>query len=199
MIDLRVVSIVEGHGEVSALPLLLRRIWGLIGGGGLDILRPIRSKRNLLVSATGRELDRAVQLAAHKLTAANPPAAKELILILVDADRDLPCLLGPQLTASAQKARGDKDSVCVVANVEYETWFAAAADSLKAYLNLKRDKVMPLDPERSRQGKGWVKARFSGYSETVDQAKFTALMDLDLCRRRSPSFDKLWREIEKRK
>ena len=42
----------------------------------------------------------------------------------------------------------------------------------------------------------WVADRFKGhYSETVDQPALTAKMDLDLCRERSPSFDKLCREL----
>jgi hypothetical protein len=103
------------------------------------------------------------------------------------------------LTSAANAARRDKDSVCVVANVEYETWFVAAAESLTRYLNLAGDKMLPSDPERLRLGKGWIKARLPAYSETVDQPKFSAVMDLRLCRRHSPSFDKLCRELEKRR
>jgi predicted ATPase len=42
-----------------------------------------------------------------------------------------------------------------------------------------------------------IKSRVK-YSETIDQPAMTADMDLSLCRRRSPSFDKLCRELEKR-
>ena len=35
------------------------------------------------------------------------------------------------------------------------------------------------------------------YSESIDQAKLTAHMDLSLCRTRAPSFDKLCRELER--
>jgi hypothetical protein len=192
VIELRIAPIVEGHGEAAAFPVVLRSIWmTMLAGTGLDVLRPIRTKRNVLVSAGKRELERAVLLAASKLAAAQPPATKELILILVDADKDAPCVLGPALTAAAKAARGDKDSACVVANVEYETWFVAAAESLRSYLDLSWDKVLPSDPERLRLGKGWIKARLPAYSETVDQPKLSAAMDLALCRRNSPSFHKL--------
>ncbi|HUE73910.1 MAG TPA: DUF4276 family protein [Pirellulaceae bacterium] len=198
MIELRVAPIVEGHGEVSAFPILLRNIWHLLLGGiAIEVLRPIRNKRNLLAAKDKRELGRAVTLAAMKLAAAKPAAAKELILILVDADRDLPCVLGPEITAAAAAVRRDKGTVCIVANVEYETWFVAAADSLRKYLDLTSDPQLPSDPERLRLGKGWIKARMPTYSETVDQPKLSAVMDLQLCRRQSTSFDKLCRELER--
>jgi hypothetical protein len=89
---------------------------------------------------------------------------------------------------------------CVLANVEYETWFAAAAESLTKYLDLPAGFTASESPEDARHGKAWVKHYFRGtkYSETQDQPGMTAAMDLALCRRRSPSFDKLCRELEQR-
>jgi hypothetical protein len=48
--------------------------------------------------------------------------------------------------------------------------------------------------------KAWIEQRFKGtrYSETQDQPAMTLVMDLNLCRTRSPSFDKLCRELERR-
>ncbi len=79
------------------------------------------------------------------------------------------------------------------------TWFAAACTSLEEYLDLSRGSL-PQEPERERLGKAWIQKRFRGtsYSETIDQPKLTSRMDLAACRRRSPSFDKLCRELEKR-
>jgi hypothetical protein len=89
---------------------------------------------------------------------------------------------------------------CVLAIVEYETWFVAAADSLRDFLDIPHTDTVPEAPEPRRSGKSWIERRFRGtkYSETVDQPKMTAAMDLPLCRQRSPSFDKLCRELEKR-
>ena len=202
MSRLVVAPIVEGHGEVAALRVLLSRIWQeLLGGEYLEVLRPIREKRSRLATDQGRSLSKAVELAANKLTAsasaANDPT---LILILLDADDDLPCILGPRLLAIAQSARADYDIACVVANVEYETWFVAAADSLPEAIDLREGERPPNNPEALRYGKGWVKQRFLGgyYSETVDQPKLTARFDLATCRSRSPSFDKLCRDLEAR-
>jgi hypothetical protein len=93
------------------------------------------------------------------------------------------------------------DVACVFANLEYETWFVAAAESLPGFLDLQGEQV-PDDPEKQGCDKGWVQRHYKGpgrsYSEPVDQPAMTHTMDLTLCRKRSPSFDKLCRELEKR-
>lgn len=199
MSRLRVVPIVEGHGEYECVRKLLERVWcELLGQDYVEVLRPIREKRGRLVKP--EQLAKAVALAAAKL-GNSPSADPAMILLLVDADEDAPCLLGPRLLADARQARSDLEIACVVANVEYETWFVAAAESLAEYLALPG--AAPADPERQRLGKGWVERHFQGdgarYSETQDQPAMTARMDLALCRQRSPSFDKLCREFEKRR
>jgi len=90
--------------------------------------------------------------------------------------------------------------VCVLANPEYETWFVAAAESLEDFLDLGGGETLSEDPEKDGLKKAWIESRFRGlrYSETVDQPRMTAAMDLALCRSRSPSFDKLCRELSKR-
>jgi hypothetical protein len=192
------LPIVEGHGEDSSIRILLQRIWReILGGESLEVLKPIRGKRHRLVKPS--ELGRALNLAVPKLRAASSQSPA-MILVLLDADSDLPCVLGPSLLALAKEVRGDADVSCVIANLEYETWFVAAAESLSAFLDLSRDSPIPSDPERDRQGKGWIQRKFRGtkYSETIDQPAMTRAMDLALCRRRSPSFDKLCRELERR-
>ena len=100
--------------------------------------------------------------------------------------------------ALARQIRADADVSCVIANIEYETWFVAAAESLDEFLSLEDGSAIPVDPEHARHGKGWIQKRFRGpgYSETADQPRMTQAMDLALCRQRSPSFDKLCRELK---
>jgi Domain of unknown function (DUF4276) len=195
---LRVLPIVEGHGEDSSIRILLQRIWSeLLGGESLEVLKPIRGSRHKLVKAS--ELGRALNLAVPKLraTSSQSPA---MVLVLLDADDDLPCVLGPSLLSLARQARADADVSCVIANLEYETWFVAAAESLSEFLDLSARPLIPADPEKARQGKGWIQKNFRGpkYSETIDQPAMTRAMDLRLCRQRSLSFDKLCRELERR-
>jgi len=195
---LRVVPIVEGHGEYHAVRKLLERIWyELLGGEYIDVLRPIREKRQRLVTDKDRALSRAVKLAARQLSDPSLPVEPGLILILIDTDRDLPCQLGSKLLEMTRNMRADMDIACVTATVEYETWFVAAAKSLSEFLDVTTSEI-PTDPEKQRCGKNWIQKRFRGfkYSETVDQPKLTARMDLAVCRSRSPSFDKLCRDLE---
>lgn len=138
-------------------------------------------------------------MAALKL-AGLPSDVPSLVPILIDADEDLPCKLGPRLLREAQESHGHLDISCVIANVEYETWFVATAHSLGRFLDLSQGSDVPADPEQSRSAKAWIESRYRGVksSEAVDQAPMTHAMDLAECRKRSRSFDKLCRELSAR-
>jgi hypothetical protein len=204
--SLRIAPIVEGHGEVASVPILLRRIGNeLLGGTYIAVLPPVRVTRTRIVRRAGsareapvvepRELARAVELAGRKIAAHGDPPAPALVLILLDADEDCPARLAP----SMRQVLPQPNIACVLAKVEYETWFVAAAESLTEFLDLGQTPV-PIDPEERRLGKPWIQQRFRGprYSPTIDQPRMTNAMDLRQCRERSPSFDKLCRELEGR-
>ena len=59
--------------------------------------------------------------------------------------------------------------------------------------------MIPKKPEKTKSKKKWIQDRFKDppYRETVDQPKMTSSMDLSKCQERSPSFDKLCRELAK--
>jgi hypothetical protein len=195
MRSLNVVPIVEGHGENSAVRLLITNLWLFLGGEHCNVLTPIRPSRGKLLKADDPDLGKAINTALIKLATVNGG----LVLLLIDAEDDCETRgpLGPILLERARQIRADADIACVIANVMYETWFVASAESLDKYLALA-DAVIPTDPEQARAGKGWIKKNIQGerYSETVDQPKLTASMDFKLCRKRSKSFDKLCRELE---
>ena len=120
---------------------------------------------------------------------------------MLDADGGCAATLGPQLKERASEIAFHLRIACVIAVDEYETWFVAAAESLTDYLDVNPGEV-PSEPETRWAKKKWIEDRFrSGkYKETVDQPKFSAVMDLNLCRYgpcKAPSFDKLCREIER--
>jgi hypothetical protein len=189
--------IVEGHGEQqSAARTILSRIWTEIAGADyLHVLPPIRRPRQKLARA--EEFLKAIDLAALKLGEVENYEQK-FIVVLFDADDDPACILGPQLQAIAHRERPHLDIAVTLAVTEFETWFVAAAESLSDYFDLAAADVSP-SPESARQGKGTVLKFTRGrYGETVDQPRFSAKMDLTLCRARSSSFDKLCRELEKR-
>ena len=195
---LRIAPIVEGHGEEASLRLLLQRVGRELFHAHIDVVQPIRGKRMRLVQLG--DLERSIQHAIRKLRdlESDDPA---VVLVLLDADDDLPCELGPTILGMARLARRDVDVFCVIANVEYETWLIAGADSLVEDLDLSRDRELPPSPEAQRLGKAWIQRRFRkrrSYSPTTDQPAMTSRMDLERARERSPSFAKLCRELEKR-
>jgi hypothetical protein len=197
MSRLVVAAVVEGHGEEkSAIRTVVTRVWTeVLKGEYVQVLRPIRQHRSKLVQREG--LLKAVDLASLKLREVSPDD-RSLILVLFDADEDLPCQLAPKLAALLQEERPHLDVAIVLANPEFETWFVAAADSLTEFFDFSS--LPPAaDPETARQQKGTVSRWMHGrYAETIDQVRLTAAMDLNLCRSRSKSFDKLCRELGKR-
>ena len=188
-----VIPIVEGHGEQKSIRILLQRIGlELLDAVHVEVLRPIRIPRSKLVQEL--ELQRAVELAARKATEQGHTDA--LILIMIDADKDVACVLGPKILTWAKNCRGDFEIACELVVVEYETWFAGGAESLADYIEL--DGPPPETPEENRHGKAWIRQRYRGpaYSETIDQPAMTNALDLALVKDRCPSFDRLCRIIE---
>ncbi|MBU4273663.1 MAG: DUF4276 family protein [Planctomycetes bacterium] len=186
---LNLCCIVEGHGEKSAVPILMRRILqSLCADLQLNLPGPIRVSRYKIVKPN--ELERAVELAARLLA---PPRA---ILILMDADDDPPCILGPDLLRRAKQTRPDVPVGVVLANREFETWFLAAIESLGGRRGIPRD-VSPLDDVESIHAKRRLEKIMPVYSPVLDQPALTAQFNMNLARSRSDSFDKCWREIER--
>ena len=79
---------------------------------------------------------------------------------------------------------------------EFESWFVAAARSLRGPHGFPPDLEAQPEPEAIRGAKEWLDARrrSGGYSPTIDQPPLTAGFDLALARS-APSFDKCVREI----
>ena len=192
MSPVRIIPIVEGHGECDAVPVLIRRIALDIDPGLVpDVLKPLRVPAAKLQKPD--ELDRTIQLAALKLRGSGG------ILILIDCDDDCPAETGQALLERARCIRRDIPISVVLAKREYEAWFIAAADSLKSKRSLPDTLSSPDDPESIRGAKEWLSRHMPTgvrYSETTDQAALTAVFDMQVARR-VDSFDKCYREIFK--
>ena len=185
-----IASIVEGDGEVRALPRLLHRIAAEQGVPLLTPKPPMRIPRSRLAAPQG--IERAVAAKASEVTDAGG------ILVLLDADDDCPARLGPQLLERARATRSDKRVAIVLANREFEAWFLAAMPSLAGQCGFAEDLPSLDDPETPRDCKGRLtKARGQGhpYKETVDQAALVAVFDMKMARENSPSFDKFYRDV----
>ncbi len=188
--DLCLGCIVEGQGESSALPILLRRI-----GAEVDVSIRIqtiiaRHSRHLLIRAG--ELERAIQAISYRL----PP--KSGILVLLDADDDLSCELGPALLRRARDVRPDVRTRVVLATKEYEAWFLAAAASLAGKCGLQPNLAPPQEPESIRDAKHWLTREMQAgqiYSPTRHQPALTAQFDFNAARS-AKSFDKFYRDVQ---
>ncbi len=201
---LRVAVIVEGHGEDGAIRTLLERIWyTLLGGDYIDVI-PWRGKQGQLLLPNGEGLRPVVEAAAIALHATERIDFRRLLLIMIDTEgrsENCPRTKAQELVAWAREERSDDDTeiACVLPNVMFETWFAAAAQSLRGKNNLPNDLPKPNDPEGDGLGKGWVKKHLPRkYKETVDQPRFVGHMSLTECMDSSRSFRKLVKELEQR-
>ncbi|MEY4511681.1 MAG: hypothetical protein RLZZ450_3803 [Pseudomonadota bacterium] len=187
---IKIGSIVEGEGEVAAVPVLLRRLAAL-QSVEIEVARPFRIPRGKLVQE--RELGRVVEAVARTIGPGGP------ILVLLDADDDCVAQTGPALKRTAQLARPDREIAVVMPNREFEAWFLASIESLRGKRRVRHDATWVGDPESARHAKAQLQLRIDGprYSPTVDQAGLVAHMDLAMARSRSPSFDKLCRDVER--
>ena len=138
----KIVTIVEGHGEVDAVPVLLRRIVEAVApNANVEVAPPIRVDRYKVVKPT--ELERAIELAAR---IANGDG---YVLVLLDAEDDCPADLGPDLLRRASETRPDRAIRVVLAKREYEAWFVAAVTSIAGLAGIGEDALPPEDAEGS--------------------------------------------------
>ncbi len=183
----RVVTIVEGHGEVAAFPVLLRRLceWRT-PNVQMHVPNPIRVRRD-------RFLNREGEFKRHLLLAAQKCGDDGWVLVLLDADDDCPAELGEEILRRAQRYVSHRRVSVVLANREYESWFIAAAESLQGCRGFVFGPSDAIDAERPRDAKGWMRQRMvsGSYGETTDQPAFSARMDLQQAFSGSRSFRKL--------
>jgi len=187
-----IACIVEGDGEVEAVPLLLRRLGQQMDPPVfVEAPRPIRSGRYKIIKHG--ELERAVRLAAKRAGKCGP------ILVLLDSEDDCPGELGPRLFKRAISERRDIPLSVALAKKEYEGWFLAAARSLRGQRSLSDALEPPLDPEAVRGAKEWLNRNMSvdgPYREVLHQPALTAIFDLEQAAT-APSFRRFVREVHR--
>lgn len=182
-----VVTIVEGAGEVAAIPVLLRRVAASqTPNAQISIATPIRVRKDRFLRRS-QEFERFLRLAASKC------GKQGWILIVLDADDECPATRGNEIFSQARAHVADIPLSVVLANREYEAWFIAAARSLNGFRGFHLAPDEHLEAETPRDAKGWIGAHMSSkvYSETTDQPAFSARMDLQQAIRSSRSFRRL--------
>ena len=175
--------LVEGHGEVTAIPVLLRRLQSVAGQYGFQINRPFRRKRHELT--TEATVKQSVSLALV------PDCAG--ILIVFDSDDDAACTIGPNVQKWAQAVAGAIPCQVVAITREYEAWFISAVESLRGISGISPVASSHPTPEAVRDAKGALRAvmvQGSYYLPTIDQVTLTAHLDLAKVHNRCRSFRK---------
>jgi hypothetical protein len=186
---MKVYPIVEGHGEVEAAPVLLRRLLAEADCQNVGVGRPIRRTQSQLRSKEGIQ-------AGVRLALLQPECAA--VVILFDGKDDCPKKLAAQVRAWARAAAAGTPCDVVVAYREYETWFLAALESLRGQYGIARDAAAPATPESKRDAKAALEEFMPpdrAYSETGDQPAMSAVFDMGLAHRRNRSFRKLVKAI----
>jgi hypothetical protein len=175
--------IVEGYGEVAAVPVLLRRLRDLAQAYPLEVNAPIRRPSSDFFDED--KVRRAVRLAKKYECHA--------ILLLFDGDRDDDCPSdqAPDILEWAQSEAAGTPCAVVMAYREYEAWFLASMESLRGKRGIHTDAESHPDPEQPRGAKGKLEERMEegrSYSETADQPAFSAEFEMEPTYKKCRSF-----------
>lgn len=181
---MNIQPVVEGHGDVQAVPVLLRRLIQEAQSWEVGVATPIRRTRQEL--ATEQGVSRAVTLAQGRPNCGG-------ILLIFDSDDDCPAELGPRVQYWATTASAALPCVVCMAHREYEAWFLATVDSLRGHKAVRADAMAHPNPETPRDAKGELERRMAvnDYKETIHQAAFSDQMRLADAFKRCRSFRKL--------
>lgn len=186
---MKIYPIVEGHGEVEAAPVLLRRLLAEANSQHIGVGHPIRRTQSQLRSKEGIQ-------AGVRLALLQPECAA--VVILFDGEDDCPKELADSVRTWACEAAAGKPCDVVIAYREYETWFLAALESLRGQYGIPINATAPANPELKRDAKGALEEFMPpsrAYSETGDQPAMSAVFDMGLAHRRNRSFRKLVKAI----
>ena len=210
----RLVLLGEGHGEVSALPVLVDRLRREKDPHNAlfvdhDVIRgpnPVKWDKQTACPDYSKWVSR-ITLAARR---------RDVGGVLAIYDGDLPSFpagsgsrfcaatAARSMTGAAAAAGAGKifSLAVVFACVEYETWIIVGIESLagRKYKDGRPAmppnlKFPPGDPES--HGKKWLEQYCRGYRPTLDQSALTELLDLNLVRAKNlRSFKRLDHAID---
>ena len=178
-----IVPIVEGYGDVAAVPALIGRAAAHFQKPHYS-LAPIRAGEYRSLKRAG-QIERFLELAASR----HP----DRILVALDLDDDCPATEFNHLIDRITAWRGDRIvpvGVCFF-KCEYEALFLCQLDQL---FGVEQPMI---SPEEVRAAKGYVEREMgSRYKETRDQIILTKQLDIDLLVDRSRSFRKFIKEVD---
>ena len=158
--------IVEGYGEIEAVPKLLHKIWSS-DKCALRVENPYRIPNGTFIHKAEKRR-KCMNSVMHKCRPHLPHGG---VLILIDADS--PCCKNfldgdkmKEINTDIKKIFGnDVLSFFALAEREYESWLVAG-----------------LGGGNEGAPKRWLKERFGQYSEVPDQKKLTSIPEFDIKR-----------------
>lgn len=165
--------VVEGAGDLKALPLILRRHLENVGEYRDILGKPVPLHgRSKATAPNGLE--------GYVATAARPACVG--VLVVLDADDDCIARLGQDLHRRANSIV-NIPVLIALADRDFEDWIYASAETLEIGLTF--------DP--SKPGKKMIPLGLApaSYTKPVHQPKLAARMDLDLAATRDRSFARL--------
>jgi Domain of unknown function (DUF4276) len=186
-----VAPIVEGHGEVKAVQVLVSRIGlELLDGTYIEVAQPFRLDSGKMRKPD--ELAKAIRFQAQRV-----PGRGGVLVLRDGDDGDVTC---PVTLASSMKPAQEAVPAIVevvIAWREYEAWLLAAVDSLNDHPAVRDDAHAPANPEGSRGAKGRLESlMLESYKETLHQAKFSAQIDLKMAQANNRSFRRMVHAVE---
>jgi Domain of unknown function (DUF4276) len=177
--------VVEGDGEVAALPILVRRhlhenreIYDI------DVAKPKNSKGRGNLDAPGG-VERYTRHAAL-------PDDVCGVLVLCDADSDPVCEFGPSMQKRAEGAVPTKPVLATLAVGEFENWIVASSETLNIDGPTEDIDYEKLDAEHIIRRWRFPKS----YVKPLHQPGYADSLDFDRVAARCPSFFRLLRCID---
>jgi Domain of unknown function (DUF4276) len=181
----KIVPIVEGDGEVTAVPVLLRKILARVLRYDIQITRPKNANgRGNLIKEGG--LEKFIRYSWKERDCG-------AILVLVDAENECAKFVARDFAERVGAMGVVFPVVIVVAKRMYETWILASIATIAGHLDLPTGLIPPPNVEEVPNPKAWIDRHFPqgrAYKETQDQEAMTHLMDIGLASS-SRSFQRL--------
>ena len=186
----RLLTIVEGDGDVRAAPILIRRI---LEKNGIFDVKLLPAQRRGEYPSVKKHFDTCFMAAIKEISP---------ILWIMDFDSkgyDCPYQEAEQLLSRAQALHPNWPLKIAFLIKEYEVLFLYDEKATRAvFPDIPKQVEFPKNPQEIRGAKEWISdKRPSGmaYKETVHQAKITAHLDLDLLLERSKDFAHIERAV----
>lgn len=186
----KIVPIVEGHGETTAVPVLIRKLLDEMGRYDVQVATPKNANGRSKITVTGG-LEKFLSHAWNERDCG-------AVLILMDTEEGCALEVVRPLVERT-KAIGVRFPVVIVAaNRMYENWFLASLETIRGQplegrLGLPEDTPIPQDAE-AENGKGYINNFLPDgrtYKGTLDQEAMTRLLDTTKAEQNSRSFKRL--------